>query len=391
MTGKRLRMIRESRGLSIQVVADRTGCMSRSHLCNLELGIKPLDSVQQILALADALRISPSELTRLPIPAPGNGSTDSAINKVRLALIAVAAGYPGGHVLPVEEARSRVNTVLDLYLRCDQSGVVENALPSVIRDVHTSIKAGRDVPAFLDLAVLLHSHATLGWLRTAGGTIDLRGKAVDIVIGNARELGTTDAQGLAVWGAMSTLVAAGAHDVAWDALDSVAGSPTTAESLQLAGALALCRSYVSATSGKPDEADGSLAMASEIAQRTGQGNAYRLGFGPLDVGICRVVDLVESGDCAQAVSVSGGLVIAAHPNRSKQVRALVASARAFAGVKGRQKEAMLALRRAEEILPMEIRRGPRAPSLLGHLVRKANRDAVGSELRRMAYKAGVAV
>jgi hypothetical protein len=39
----------------------------------------------------------------------------------------------------------------------------------LIRDLHTSIATGRDVAELLDLAVLLHSHATVGWRRKLRG------------------------------------------------------------------------------------------------------------------------------------------------------------------------------------------------------------------------------
>jgi hypothetical protein len=44
----------------------------------------------------------PSELTRLPIPAPANGHTDSTIEVVRLTLDAVDTDRPGGLIMPVE-------------------------------------------------------------------------------------------------------------------------------------------------------------------------------------------------------------------------------------------------------------------------------------------------
>ena len=45
-----------------------------------------------IVALANALEISPGDLMRLPVPAPANGHTDSAVDEVRLTLMGVALG-----------------------------------------------------------------------------------------------------------------------------------------------------------------------------------------------------------------------------------------------------------------------------------------------------------
>jgi hypothetical protein len=158
-----------------------------------------------ILALADALQIAPSELMTLPVPAPGNGPTDGAINAVRLALLAVGHNRPGGEVQSVETLRARVAAVVDAYCQCDRNGVVGAALPGVIRDLHTSITSGRDVAELLDLAVLLHSHATVGWLRVVGGSLDLRSQAADLARRAAIQRETPQALGLAAWGGMYVL------------------------------------------------------------------------------------------------------------------------------------------------------------------------------------------
>ncbi|MGH4021426.1 MAG: helix-turn-helix domain-containing protein, partial [Pseudonocardiaceae bacterium] len=73
--GWRLRRIRLARRKTQQVVADRAA-ISKGYLSMLERGERTLDSLKLIVALARALEIAPSELTGLPVPAPGNGHTD---------------------------------------------------------------------------------------------------------------------------------------------------------------------------------------------------------------------------------------------------------------------------------------------------------------------------
>jgi transcriptional regulator with XRE-family HTH domain len=75
-TGRRVRQVRYARGKSLRVVAGLAG-ISASHLHRIETGERALDSVKQIVAIATALEIAPSELIRLPVPAPANGGTDS--------------------------------------------------------------------------------------------------------------------------------------------------------------------------------------------------------------------------------------------------------------------------------------------------------------------------
>ncbi|MGH3510684.1 MAG: helix-turn-helix domain-containing protein [Pseudonocardiaceae bacterium] len=169
-TGRRVRQVRYSRGKSLRVVAGLAG-ISASHLHRIETGERALDSVKQIVALATALEIAPSELIRLP--APANGGTDSVIEAVRLALMAVSHDLPGGQVQPVEQLRARVTATVDALCRCDSEREVGVALPALIADLHTSIAAGRDVAELLDLAVLLHTQGTIAWLRLMGAPLDL--------------------------------------------------------------------------------------------------------------------------------------------------------------------------------------------------------------------------
>ncbi|MGH3838552.1 MAG: helix-turn-helix domain-containing protein, partial [Pseudonocardiaceae bacterium] len=104
--GWRLRRIRDSRGKSLRVIAGLAG-MSSSTLHRIEHGQRAV-TLSEIVALANALEIAPSELTKLPVPAPANGHTDSTTEAVRLALDAIEVGRPGGLVLPVAVLRDQV-------------------------------------------------------------------------------------------------------------------------------------------------------------------------------------------------------------------------------------------------------------------------------------------
>lgn len=100
-----------ARRKSLRVVAELAG-ISKSHLSRLERGERALDSRAEVVALANALQIAPSELTSMPIPAPGNGGTDVAVEAVRLALMAVNHRHPAGEVLPVGALRERVEALV---------------------------------------------------------------------------------------------------------------------------------------------------------------------------------------------------------------------------------------------------------------------------------------
>jgi transcriptional regulator with XRE-family HTH domain len=80
--GRQLRLIRHSRGLSQQVIADLAG-ISKDHLSRLESGQRALDRRSLIIALANALQVSPTELTEVALPDLAEDSRESAPRSTR--------------------------------------------------------------------------------------------------------------------------------------------------------------------------------------------------------------------------------------------------------------------------------------------------------------------
>jgi transcriptional regulator with XRE-family HTH domain len=388
--GARLRQIRRARGKSLRVIAGLAG-MSKSHLDRLERGERALDRRSEIVALANALQIAPSELTALPVPAPSDGETDAAIDAVRVALMGASHGLSGGQVLPVEVLRTRVYATIDALCRCEREGDVGTALPSLIRDLHTTLAAGRDVAELLLLAAWLHSQATVSWLSITGAPVDLRSHALVLARHAAEDRDTAASAGLVAAASARVGLAAGAFDLANAAIDAVTVPTRTPEGMQLAGFLALRRSVIAAADGRPGELNGSVDYATDLAARTGEGNAYGLGFGPIKVGLYRMAGLLEIGDNERAVTLAESLNPEAHVNRSGQAAYWADYGRALARMRGRQDDAVKALRRAELISPHRIQRGPVVREVLAELLSRSRRDSVGRELRGMAYRAGLPV
>ncbi|MGH8965903.1 MAG: XRE family transcriptional regulator, partial [Actinomycetes bacterium] len=342
---------------------------------------------------AKALQIAPSELMRLPVPAPANGHTDSATEAVRLALTAVCNDLPGGQVLPAEVLRARVTATVDALCRCDREDEVGGALPVLIRDLHSSIAAGRDMAELLPLAAWLHTQATVPWLRLAGAPLDLCSLTVMLARQAAQEHGTPAPMGLVAATTARVMITDGALDLARAGLDAVNMPTNTPEHLQLTGHLALRGSMVAAHDKSPAEVDTALTYAAELAQRTGEGNAFGLGFGPVNVGLYQMAGLVTVGDHERAVSIAEGLNPQAPTNRSQQAAYWGDYGRALARVRGRRDDAVMALRRAESISPHRVLRDPITREVIAVLLAHSRRrdDALGRELRGMAYRAGLPV
>ena len=389
MIGRRVRQIRRARGKSLRVVAGLAG-MSKSHLDRIERGETALDRHSEIVALAEVLQVAPSELIRLEVPAPGNGDTDSAIEAVRRALMAINHRLPGGQVLPGQALRSRVATVVDAHWRCDQRGVGA-ALPALMRDLYSSIAAGKDVAELLDLAILVHTQVTVGWLRVVGASWDLRWQAAVLAQDAAQEKDTLTALGVALWGGFYVMIGAGNFDLALAALDAVTVPTNTPESMQLAGMLALSRSLLAVVDSRPQDVEAPFQQAVELAERTGEGNAYGMGFGPTTVGVYRMFSLLDVHDYEQAVRVGDGLHPEVYLPRLVQADYWTDYGRALARVRGRRDDAIVAFRRSEEISPHRLHRDPLTKDVIAELLARFRRDTVSRELRRMAYRAGLPV
>lgn len=386
--GQRLRRIRKGRRKSLVVVAGLAG-MSKSQLDRIERGEIALDRISQIVALANALQISPGDLMRLPVPAPANGHTDSATDEVRLALIAVSRHRPGGQVVPVEVLRARVTEILATGRQCRQAEV-GTALPALIRDVHTSLAAGRDVAELLDLALMLHVQSASHYLREAGAPLDLRRENdVTLAYRLAEERDTPIALGLATYGATRVMLAAGAFELAREDLAAIDVPTSTPESAQLAGMLALSHSLVAVADSRRADADAAVEHAAELARYTGEGTAYGLGFGPTNVGLWRMESVLEAGDHELVTALARELNPEAHPYLSRRSSYWRDYGRALARVKGRHDDAVVAFRRAEWIHPHRVQRDPFAREVLSELLMRSPRGAVGRELRGMAYRAGL--
>lgn len=175
--------------------------------------------------------------------------------------MAVGRKRPGGHIVSFKELRARVNVIESSDYR--RRG---EALPGLIRDLYTTLAAGRDVAGLLDLAVMVHAQTTRGWLYVVGAPLDLRREAATLAQRMAEERDDPAALGVAAWGAVNEMVAAGAFDLAQDELHSVTVPTNRPESMQLAGMLALSGSLVAAADKRPGDADAALEYAAELAQ-----------------------------------------------------------------------------------------------------------------------------
>lgn len=385
--GRRLRSIRTARGKSQEVIAGLAG-ISASHLSRLESGERALDRRSLTVALANALQIAPSELTGLPVPAPGDGSADAAIDAVRRAVQAVTMAVPDGQVMPVDQLFVRVHEVLDAKQRClhDQVGAT---LPTLIRDLHASLAAGHDDGELLRLAALLHHAGTGAYLHGMGAPADLCWSAARLSGEAAERLDEPVSLGIAAFAQANGLLSWGSFDLAAQALHRFDLTP--GDDPQLAGMLTLSASLVAAADSRPAEADAALEQAAEMAEHAGEGNAHYMSFGPTNVAMWRLSAALEVGEHERAVELAESLTPERIVAPTRRANYWVNYGRGLSRMRGRLDEATGAMREAERISADKVQRNPVARDILAELVARSKRDAVGRELRGMAFRAGLPV
>ncbi|MGH3806645.1 MAG: helix-turn-helix domain-containing protein, partial [Pseudonocardiaceae bacterium] len=224
--GARLRQTRKRRKKPLVVIAGLAG-MSKSKLDRIERGEIALDKLSDIVALATALQMAPSDLMRLPVPAPANGHTDSTTEAVRLALDAIDTDRPGGAVLPVAILRDQV-TQIHAQRRACQFAEVATDLPTLIRNLHTTLAAGADHGELLDLAVYLHVHVTRMWLVRAAAPADLIRRSAFLARRLAQQRDELTTLGVAGFAVVDTLLSGGAFELGRTVLSSLTLPPATA-------------------------------------------------------------------------------------------------------------------------------------------------------------------
>ena len=381
--GRRLRNVRMSRQKSLRVIAGLAG-ISAGYLCKIEKGKKALNSQKLLVALATALEVAPSDLTSLPVPAPANGHTDSAIDAIRHGLLAASAGWAAGQVQPAEQLHRRYAT---MNAPTSDFNVYRAALPGLIADMHTTL-ARPEGAELLPLIVRLHAGTTGAFLSAAGASIDLRAQNVTVARALAEELGDPTMSGLVARDAASVMTSGGMFDLARNELNAAAVPTSSDQGIQLNGALALERSLVEAVDGHLAESIAALEHAAELARRSGQGDAFTLGFGPVNVGVWRMTAALERGEPDEAVRIAQSMNPEDHPYPSARARYWANYGRALNSV-GRRDDAARALLRAEELHRTLTLRNSFIRDTLAELAARSKDDALGRQIRGMAYRAGL--
>ena len=398
MIGRRVRQVRKSRDKSLRVLAELSG-LNRTTLSRIERGERSV-TLSAILALASALKIAPSELTKLPVPAPANGHTDSTTEALRLAMDAVEAHHPGGLVLPVAALRDQVAQIHQHQRTCRFTEVATE-LPGLIRNLHTTLATGANHTELLDLAIYLHTLVTRMWLFHASAPDDLQRRCSFLAQRLAQERDEISSVAVAGFRVADTLVVGGALEPGQATLDSLTLPPITAGTAGFVASVTALHARAALLDGRLDEVAAPMDAAAEIARQfevdvlppvpePTDAGTDQFVFGSFDVAITRMGIALETGEPDRAVSIASHNIQPQRHQPQAQVRYWTYYGRALAWLRGRHDDAVRALRRAEAIHPHRVQRNPFVREVLAELLTQTRRDSpTGRELRAMAHRASL--
>lgn len=389
--GYRIRRVRESRQKSLRVTGGLAG-LDKNTLSRVERGERHL-TLHELHRIADALGVAPSELTKLPVPAPVNGHIDAATEAVRLALDAIQIDDPCGIVVPLTVLQGQV-TRIHAQRRACQFTEVGADLPSLMRNLHTTLAADTHSGELLNLAVKLHTGVTKLWLARVGAPADLVSRISFLTHRLAKRSGDAVSMGMAAYVMANTLLSGGAYKEARSVLNSVEIPPVTADNSGLFCEFTICQAALATMENRLGDMSALMEEAMRVARRFGSpsgDDSYGIDNSPSEVATYWMWLALEANEPDRAVSFMESGLGERNPYKSGLAFYWIFAGRALARIRGKHDEAVIALRKAEELFPVKVRRDPMVRDVLSELVTRARRDAVGRELRGMAYRAGIDV
>lgn len=397
--GRRIREIRVWREMSLKAVADLAG-ISEGYLSRIERGERGVHRRSLLEALATALRVAPSELAEQVFPPmvadPVTGEAQAAVIALEAALSDLELGVSNGATprpwTAVAADMERLNNQLRPMGDYAAQGVM---LPGLLHELHALY--GTDPKYRTDtLQALMDCYHAAGILLKNLGVQGLPTLAAFHAQRVAEELEDPAWLGLAAWLRAYTLggkTRPRMLELSVQAADTLRSHLDDPRAQQVYGALHLNAALAAAAMRRADDATDHLHEAGAIADRvSADGHGFGgLYFGPDNVGIWRLSIAVELGESGRVREIARGVHPARVPSAVRQAMYWADLGRGMAQDRASREDAVAALLRAEKTAPQRIRANPFVREAVGDLMRRAQRQAVGRELRGMAYRMGLAI
>jgi transcriptional regulator with XRE-family HTH domain len=398
--GARLRTLRRWRGLTQVELAGRAG-VSPSFVSMVEHGTRMLDRRSHISALAEALRVSETDLVGGPHLSSDRVQSDPhmAIPPLRVALQTNSLTRPAvDQARPLAQLHQEVTSVIEPLMRttCDYAEV-GRLLPGCIDELYRHAADPADEAAYrLTLETLVEACISAAGLASALNYKDLAYLAAQRAEEAAALLDDPVQKGKAAFQAIMMLPRAGAWDRNLTAAEQAASAlephPRDQTGLQVLGMIALAASLSAASIQRGDTAAHWLDEAGRIGTRVpDEPMRAWMSFSPTNVAIWRVSVGVECGEAGSRVleladQVNLDLL---GPKASRRAGFLADVGRGLAREPRTRAEAVRWLRRAEDAAPQRVRNSVAVTETVAFLLNRATATAGGRELRGMAARMGV--
>jgi transcriptional regulator with XRE-family HTH domain len=392
--GRRLLELRLWRKKSLRAVAGLAGC-SAAYLSLVENGKKIIDSRSLLDRLATALEVAPSEILAEPLPAqdPVSREAHADMERINAVLAHNRLWHPYREQLypwPQLEADLRLFTGT-LVPACDYVRQAQ-MLPDLIERLYTThaTETAHRRDALIGLMFTLQHTAALLKNLGAHSAPYLAAMHMRYV---SDELEDAAWSGVAEWrvgqssgGDRPRMLA-----VSIRAADKLQGNADQ-RAVAASGMLHLNAAFASAAMRCPDDARAHLAEAHEMVRVVeGTSNFADMHFNAANWTVWRVAIGVELGEGPKVAEYVRDLDVSLLSAAERRAMLYGDMGRGLAQGKATRAQAVEMLRTAEKIAPQRIRTHPFIKETVSDLMRRAQRDAVGRELRGMAYRMGLAV
>jgi hypothetical protein len=361
----------------------------------VENGRRALDRRSHIASIADALRVSVTDLTGQPY-APADAERSEAratVPLVRLALMNNAIGEPlDGRARPIEALRNETAHAALLRKSCEYADL-GNLVAPLLGELHALSASDDEATRMGGLRLLVEATYATTFLLKNLGFPDLAWIAASRCREAAELVDDPTLIGVSEFCRAHAIGAGGSYQRAATtsgrAADVIGNHLADATSMQVYGMLQLTAAWACASDARPAETADHLAEADAMARRTGEGDAFQMYFGPTNVAIWRVALAVELGEGGRAVELARDVQPALLDSKSRQASFYSDFGRGLAKIRGKEQDALAVLRRAEDLAPQHVRNNPLVREAVADLFGRARRGAVSRELRGMAYRMGI--
>jgi transcriptional regulator with XRE-family HTH domain len=386
--GERIQARRLLRGWSMRYAASRAG-VSHATWSRIERGRQAADNRFMLADIAAALECSPADLAGTPVPAADRAAmaAQASVYGIRQALVDIdLSERVVRSAAPVADLARTVALVDTLRRACDYAGAAR-LVPDLLRDLHAA-SSGQDRQTALrllcDVAFIASSivrnlgHPAEAWLG-AERCRDAAETTEDPVL-----------LGYAAYARASAASACGSFrrslTLAGEAVDDLQPHVAMRGGMEMLGSLLLVCAYASRGLRRLDDSRARAGEAAELADRTGETETMGLFFGPTNVNIWRIGIEVDGEDPARAVDIARTTNPATITAGFRQVFYYADAARAYARLRGKDREAIRYLLTAERLAPQHVHTSPLARETTRALLERSRRQAGGTELRGLGER-----